>query len=92
MVIDFSLIVACVMTLVEIGKTFKLPTRWCPILAILLGIGLNLVLETMGITWQEQSFYGILIGLTAAGVFDVVKLPIVATKDLVVKTLGKRLG
>lgn len=80
---------ASVMALVEVAKGFKLPTRWCPILAIVLGIAVNVSIGTLGGLWPEKVFYGVLIGLSAAGLFDTVKNPIVATKKLVIKALKK---
>lgn len=87
--IDFSLMVASVMALVEVAKGFKLPTKFCPVLAIIVGILVNFGVGTIGGIWPEKLFYGVLIGLSAAGTYDIVKNPVVATKKLITKAVKK---
>lgn len=67
-----AIIVAGVVGLVEVLKIAGLPTKFAPIIAILLGIG-GYFLMPGGMMVREIVFYGILSGLSAAGLYSSVK-------------------
>ena len=70
--ITLSIITAIVIGLVQVAKTMGLPSRYAPLLAIILG-----VLGLLVITWfapeAKVVFTGIVVGLTACGLYSGVK-------------------
>jgi hypothetical protein len=76
--ITFGLLVAVISATVEIIKAaFNLPTKFCPLVSMALGVGLALWLSPVhGVTMAEQAFGGLLMGLTASGLYDALKNPV----------------
>ena len=66
---------------VEIVKELGLPKKWSPVLAIIVGVGFSFMVGTG--SWQETAITGIIIGLSACGIYSGVK----NTKEALV---GKR--
>ena len=70
--ISLTLITGVVIALVQVAKTLGLSTRWCPLVAIALGVG-----GVLGLTFfqptAEVIFTGITIGLSAVGLFSATK-------------------
>ena len=61
-----------VLALVNLGKQFGVSGRWSALLAVLLGVGLNLAQWA----WSEHAWFaaaaqGLTLGLAAAGLYDV---------------------
>jgi len=69
--ISWGLIMAMIIGLVEIGKKIGLPDKFCPLLALVLGIGFALLLP--GLSTTSIIFGGIVVGLSAVGLFSTVK-------------------
>ena len=71
MVLDFTAIVAVITGIVEVIKrAFNLDTKYCPVIALGLGIGANLLLNTLGGNLGENIVWGAVMGLTASGLYD----------------------
>lgn len=67
--ITLSVITAVVIGAVQLAKQAGLPTRWCPLLAVALGVS-----STVGLTGfsfaPEIIFTGVVVGLTSVGLFS----------------------
>ena len=67
--VSLGIITALVIAVVEVAKSLGLPTRWCPVLAVLLGVG-----AVLGLTFFQPAtvvvFTGIVIGLSAVGLYS----------------------
>jgi len=72
MTITLAVLVALATGVVEAVKLFKVPKRFIPLVAILVGVCLNLVFRFGGDVGQ-QVLIGIAIGLSSAGLFDFAK-------------------
>ncbi len=68
--------VALVIGLTEVAKRFGLQNRWLPLLAVLLGVGFNLVFKFFGAEWYEFLVNGIVVGLAGSGLWDLGKLSV----------------
>jgi len=77
MIIETSGLVALTVVLTQIVKKFKLPARFIPLAAIILGIAIFFVFISNGYTWQELLFLGVIAGLSACGLWDFGKKTIV---------------
>lgn len=70
-VVDFGVVLAIVIGLVEVAKRLSLPEKFAPVFSIVAGIGLT--------AWQQASFgfpqvvLGLVIGLSAVGLFSSAK-------------------
>lgn len=66
---------AAIIALVTIGRDLGLPSRFAPVCAVVVGVGLAVADQTLGghAAYQAASS-GLLLGLAAAGVYDVSKL------------------
>lgn len=53
--------------LVQVIKGIGLPSKYAPIASIALGVG---VLAIVGLTWQAYLIQGIIVGLSAAGLYS----------------------
>lgn len=53
--------------LVQVLKGVNLPTKLAPVASILLGIG---ILAISGIVWQAFVIQGIIVGLSASGLYS----------------------
>ena len=54
--------------LVEVVKLLKLPTRFAPVASILIGVGLVALVPDM--TWQFVVVQGVIVGLSASGLWS----------------------
>jgi len=66
--------VPAVVALVQLGKAFGVSGKWALLLAVIVAIGINVgdyYLGTAG-AWQAAT-QGLLLGLAAAGLYDVAK-------------------
>ena len=59
-----------IIAIVQLAKMFNMPSRFAPLLAVILGVGLNL---SNGIFYVEKVIEGIIIGLSAAGLYSSTK-------------------
>jgi hypothetical protein len=77
MAIDIILLSALVVGLVEMIKLVgkEKVKRYLPLIAVLLGLGISFLLSLYSST-AEMIVRGIIIGLSAAGLWDNVKYPI----------------
>ncbi|MED4841534.1 holin [Weizmannia sp. CD-2023] len=68
-----AVIVAVIVGIGQLAKGLNMPTKFIPLLSLVLGIvaGIFLVDAT---SIQEHIFNGIMIGLSAAGLFDQTKI------------------
>jgi len=71
--IETSLLIALIVGLVEVAKRMGLQNRWLPLLAVVLGIGLNLLVSRFGEETRELFVYGIAAGLSSVGLFEISK-------------------
>lgn len=63
--------VPAIVALVNAAKRVGLPARWALILAIVLGVGLNLAVWAWAdYGWFTAASSGLLLGLGAAGLYD----------------------
>jgi hypothetical protein len=67
--ITLTVVTAVDIGLVQLAKTAGLPTRWCPLLAVVLGI-VGLLSLTFFQPVTEVIFTGIVIGLTSVGLYS----------------------
>jgi thiamine transporter ThiT len=70
--ISLALITGVVISLVEVAKTLGLPSRFAPLLSVLLGVG-SLLLLAFFQPATEVIFTGLVIGLSACGLYSGVK-------------------
>lgn len=68
--------VAVVIALVNVAKEFGVSGKWATLVSVVLGVVLGVVEYAFTNTFTSEGFYqsfatGLLIGLTAAGVYDV---------------------
>lgn len=66
--LDFALAVTVVISISEIAKRNGMATKFLPILNI--GLGLIAAIGFMGVDLQEAIIQGILVGLSASGIYD----------------------
>ena len=65
--------VPAIVALVNFGKRLGLPVRAALALAVLLGVGLSLAQWAWaGYDWYDAAANGLLLGLAAAGLYDLV--------------------
>jgi hypothetical protein len=88
--IGLGIFVSIVMAAVQVLKEIGLPKKFWPLTALLLGVATNLGIGNMGITLAEKVLFGVVIGAMAGGIWDLVKPPVIATKNFVVKKLIKK--
>jgi len=67
--ISLAVITALVIGLVQVAKTTGLPTRWCPVLALVLGVVITTVLSFFAGA-SDAVITGLIIGLTAVGLYS----------------------
>jgi hypothetical protein len=70
--ISLALITGVVIALVEVAKSVGLPSRFAPLLSVLLGVG-SLLLLAFFQPATEIIFTGLVVGLSAAGLYSGVK-------------------
>ena len=68
---------ALVVGLVEAAKrAFNLPTQFCPLLSVVLGVAVSFVEKGGFLSWPETLLAGLLYGLVSAGLYDNLKKPV----------------
>ncbi|QWS00223.1 holin [Bacillus cereus] len=70
--LEISVIIAVVVGLSQIGKTIGLQTKYVPLLNLTLGIVLGVLF--LGGDIKTNVFQGIIIGISASGLFDHTKI------------------
>ena len=73
--ITFGIITAVLIGLVQVAKTIGLPTRWAALTAVVLGVVACLSL-TLFRELATPVFYGVVAGLSAAGLWSGTKATI----------------
>lgn len=70
--LTLAVITAVIVGLVQVAKGAGLPTRFAPLLSVVLGVG-GLIVLTMFKPIAEVIFAGLVVGLTACGLYSGVK-------------------
>jgi hypothetical protein len=70
MLLEIGVLIALVVGLTEVGKKLGIPSRFLPLLALLLGVGVNFVLKFLGIEYGELLLGGLVAGLSAIGLYS----------------------
>jgi len=72
--ISFAVLTAIVVGLVQVAKGLSLPSRFAPVLALLLGVGLSfLAMGPLALTWVDAIVQGLVVGLSSVGLYSGVK-------------------
>lgn len=67
--------VPAILALVQLAKDFGLQGRWATLLAVVLGILLNVAVVFLGEeAWFQAAAAGLILGLSAAGLYDIAKV------------------
>lgn len=69
LVIDFAVVTATIMALVQVIKAMGLPSKWAPVPSLVLGIAAG-VLYLDPSDWQRGILVGIVAGLSAMGAWS----------------------
>lgn len=70
--IDFGILIALIISLMEVVKGFSLPKRFLPLISLMMGVlGALLILDYDIVT---NVIYGLMMGLAASGLFDQSKI------------------
>ncbi len=86
---DLVLSVAVIIGLIEVLKRLGLKTDYAPAVAVVLGIGGNLLFKLLGVDYSEPIITGIVAGLSACGLYDQVKKGKIIGKKTIANTLLK---
>ena len=62
-----------IMGIVEAAKRAGLPSKFCPLLAILLGIGFSFLIPAT--SWAENLISGVAAGLVSVGLYEAIANP-----------------
>jgi hypothetical protein len=73
---ESALSVPVIIALIQMLKTMGLPSKWAPLLSIILGIGGNFLFKFAGYEWQTLLVSGLVAGLAASGLYDLGKAPV----------------
>ena len=73
-------LVPILVALVEVIKKIGLPGKFCPVVAMVLGVGINLYFGMLGEGLNQQILFGIAAGLASSGLFDLGAKTILAKK------------
>ena len=63
-------LVPILVALVEVVKRIGLPGKYCPIVAMIFGVGINLQFKMLGADLNELILFGMAAGLASSGLFD----------------------
>lgn len=69
---DVALLIAVVVALTELVKQLNVAKKYLPLVALLLGLVAGIFYVDGSV--KEQVLYGIMIGLSASGLFDQAKI------------------
>jgi hypothetical protein len=79
-IIAESIIVPVIIGLVEVAKLTGLPSRFAPLTSVILGVVIHVaLLATAGV--PTAAFFGLVSGLTAAGLYSGIKASVVAKPE-----------
>ena len=71
---EIAIIIAVVLALTELTKKMAfIPTKYQPVVSLFLGLAAGLFYVDVP-SFREKVFYGLMIGLSAAGLFDQKKI------------------
>ncbi len=73
MTIELGVFVALIIGLVAVAKKLGMRSKFAPLLAIILGVGMNLVVKYLGAETGDLVIGGITAGLVSCGLFSGVK-------------------
>ena len=63
--------IPAVLALVNLGKSLGVKGKWAALLAVFLGVGLAIAQYALGgFGWYQAAVQGIILGLSAAGLYD----------------------
>ena len=65
-----AILIALIIGVTEIVKRIGLEPKWCPLVAIVLGVGLNFIGKVVGAEAGELVIGGLVAGLTAVGLYS----------------------
>jgi hypothetical protein len=64
--------IPAILALTNLSKKLGVPTKWATLLAVVLGVGLNVTdFYLTGLGWYQAAAQGLILGLSAAGLYDV---------------------
>ena len=69
-------LVPILVALVEVVKRVGVPSKFCPLVAMILGVGINIGFKMVGVDVLEQVLFGIVAGLASNGLFDFGKVTV----------------
>ena len=72
MILEASIFIAVITGLVEVGKRLGLQDRWLPLLAVILGVGINFLGNIFG-DGIQIILGGVIAGLSAVGLWEISK-------------------
>lgn len=70
MTIETGIIIAIIIGLVSVAKKLGLNSKFAPVLALALGVGINLVVKYLGTETGELVIGGLICGLTSMGLYS----------------------
>ena len=70
MQLEITILIAIVLGLTEVGKKMGLPSKYAPLLALIVGVGFNITLKFVGAEMSELVVGGIIAGLTGCGLYS----------------------
>ncbi len=70
MTIELGVFVALIIGLVPVAKKLGMRSKFAPLLAIILGVGMNLVVKYLGAETGQLIVGGLIAGLTSCGIFS----------------------
>ena len=67
--------VPAILAIVQLGKSLGLSGKWSALVAVALGIALNIAQYALGdLGWYQAAASGLILGLSAAGLYDAARI------------------
>lgn len=67
--------VPAILAIVQLGKSLGLSGKWSALVAVALGITLNIAQYALGdLGWYQAAASGLILGLSAAGLYDAARI------------------
>lgn len=67
--------IPAILALVQLGKSVGLSGKWSTLLAVVLGVALNVAQYALGdYGWYQAGASGLILGLSAAGLYDTARI------------------
>ncbi len=63
-------LIPILLALVEVIKRTGIPSKFLPVVAIVLGVIVNVIFKMMGVGLIEQIMFGMAAGLSSSGLYD----------------------